>query len=331
MTPRHTRALLATIALLRIGRIRRDVSGARAGGHVGPAPSRDGGASDLAHAQRRLREPPLQLADGDHAGECHEPRVEVGAPERSVRRLAVEPVVVDGIMVHHATAQRRDGGWTRGRAASSGSIATRRRRTPVSAAARTTAASRFSATRSTWGHSTAHLIALDAKSGGLRVEHRRRRRACGNRLLNHDGAARRQRQSDRRICRRRISASAGSSSPYDGKTGKEAWRFSTIPTPAKTAATWAATPGNRAAARCGSRALTIPNLNVMYWGIGNPGPDWNGDSAPATTSIPIRRGPRRRHGRLKWHFQFSPNDGTITTRCRCRCSPISVGGGGPRR
>ena len=31
-----------------------------------------------------------------------------------------------------------------------------------------------------------------------------------------------------------------------------------------------------------------PELNLTYWGIGNPGPDWNPDSGPATTSTPIR-------------------------------------------
>ena len=47
----------------------------------------------------------------------------------------------------------------------------------------------------------------------------------------------------------------------------------------------------------------------MYWGIGNPGPDWNPDSRRGdnlyTCSLVALDGDT---GKLKWHFQFTPND-----------------------
>ncbi len=52
-----------------------------------------------------------------------------------------------------------------------------------------------------------------------------------------------------------------------------------------------------------------PALNLMYWGIGNPGPDWNGDSRPGDnlyTDSVVALDPDT--GSLKWHYQFSPHD-----------------------
>ena len=47
----------------------------------------------------------------------------------------------------------------------------------------------------------------------------------------------------------------------------------------------------------------------MYWGIGNPAPDWNADVRPGDnlyTDSVIAVDPDT--GKLKWHFQFTPND-----------------------
>jgi alcohol dehydrogenase (cytochrome c) len=47
----------------------------------------------------------------------------------------------------------------------------------------------------------------------------------------------------------------------------------------------------------------------VYWGVGNPGPDWNGDARPGdnlyTCSLVALDGDT---GKLKWHFQFTPHD-----------------------
>ena len=52
-----------------------------------------------------------------------------------------------------------------------------------------------------------------------------------------------------------------------------------------------------------------PELNLMYWGVGNPGPDWNGDPRPGDnlyTDSVIALDPDT--GKLKWHYQFTPHD-----------------------
>ena len=52
-----------------------------------------------------------------------------------------------------------------------------------------------------------------------------------------------------------------------------------------------------------------PDLNLTYWGLGNPGPDWNGDNregdnlySDAVVALDADT------GKLKWHFQFTPHD-----------------------
>ncbi|MEZ5283972.1 MAG: hypothetical protein R2712_04010 [Vicinamibacterales bacterium] len=52
-----------------------------------------------------------------------------------------------------------------------------------------------------------------------------------------------------------------------------------------------------------------PELNLTYWGVGNPGPDWNpsqrpGDNLYSDSVVALDADT----GRLKWHFQFTPND-----------------------
>jgi alcohol dehydrogenase (cytochrome c) len=53
-----------------------------------------------------------------------------------------------------------------------------------------------------------------------------------------------------------------------------------------------------------------PDLNITYWGIGNPGPDWNpnqreGDNLYSSSVVALDADT----GKLKWHYQFTPNDG----------------------
>ena len=68
---------------------------------------------------------------------------------------------------------------------------------------------------------------------------------------------------------------------YDARTGRRAWRFWTIPVPGEPGhETWSGD-----AWKTGSGATWVtgsydPELNLVYWGVGNPGPDWNGDSRP---------------------------------------------------
>lgn len=52
-----------------------------------------------------------------------------------------------------------------------------------------------------------------------------------------------------------------------------------------------------------------PSLNLIYWGTGNPGPDWNGDDRDGDNlysdcAVALDADT----GKLKWHFQFTPHD-----------------------
>ena len=52
-----------------------------------------------------------------------------------------------------------------------------------------------------------------------------------------------------------------------------------------------------------------PELNLIYWGTGNPGPDWNGEAREGdnlySDSVVALDADT---GELKWHFQFTPHD-----------------------
>src|SRR4051812_3463038 len=98
---------------------------------------------------------------------------------------------------------------------------------------------------------------------------------------------------------------------FDPKTGTELWRFHAIPEPGEQGHdSWSEDhwkPGGGSVWVTGSYD---PDLNLTYWGIGNPGPDWNPFQRPGdnlfTDSVVALDADT---GELKWHFQFTPNDG----------------------
>jgi alcohol dehydrogenase (cytochrome c) len=108
---------------------------------------------------------------------------------------------------------------------------------------------------------------------------------------------------------------------YDAGTGKEAWRFYTIPGPGEPGhETWEACPPKSEkycdpeAWKHGGGSIWLtgsydPQLNLTYWGTGNVGPDYNGDQRPGdnlyTDSIVALDADT---GALKWHYQFTPHD-----------------------
>jgi alcohol dehydrogenase (cytochrome c) len=97
---------------------------------------------------------------------------------------------------------------------------------------------------------------------------------------------------------------------FDARTGKEVWRFYTVPAPGEPGGeTW---KGDAWKTGGGSIWLTPsydPELNLTYWGVGNPGPDWNPDQRPGdnlyTDSVIAVDADT---GKLRWHYQFTPND-----------------------
>src|SRR5262245_59087592 len=97
---------------------------------------------------------------------------------------------------------------------------------------------------------------------------------------------------------------------YDVRTGKEVWRFNTIPTPGEPGSeTWQGDDWEHGGASVWITGSYDPELNLTYWGVGNPGPDWNPDQRPGdnlyTDSVVALDADT---GALKWHYQFTPND-----------------------
>src|SRR6266702_2476155 len=97
---------------------------------------------------------------------------------------------------------------------------------------------------------------------------------------------------------------------FDTKTGKEAWRFWTIPAPGeKGSESW---PGDMYLHGGGTTWMPgtyDAELNTIYWGTGNPGPDFDGSVRPGDdlyTSSLLALDPDT--GKLKWHFQYNPHD-----------------------
>ncbi len=97
---------------------------------------------------------------------------------------------------------------------------------------------------------------------------------------------------------------------YDAKTGKRAWRFWTIPGPGEPGHdSWEGESWKTGAGSTWVTGAYDPALNLVYWGTGNPGPDWNGDARGGdnlyTCSFVALDGDT---GKLRWHFQFTPHD-----------------------
>jgi alcohol dehydrogenase (cytochrome c) len=97
---------------------------------------------------------------------------------------------------------------------------------------------------------------------------------------------------------------------YDAATGKRAWRFWTIPAPGEPGhETWSGDAWKTGGGTTWVTGSYDPELNLVYWGIGNPAPDWNGDSRPGdnlyTCSVVALDADQ---GVLRWHFQFTPHD-----------------------
>jgi alcohol dehydrogenase (cytochrome c) len=96
---------------------------------------------------------------------------------------------------------------------------------------------------------------------------------------------------------------------WDPATGKHLWRTHSIPSPDEPGGdTW---KGDTWKLGGGSTWITgsyDPELNTVYWGIGNPGP-FNAAVRPGdnlyTCSV-LAMDPKT--GKIKWHYQFSPNN-----------------------
>ncbi|MDX1978961.1 MAG: PQQ-binding-like beta-propeller repeat protein [Bryobacteraceae bacterium] len=97
---------------------------------------------------------------------------------------------------------------------------------------------------------------------------------------------------------------------YDQTTGKEAWRFWTVPARGEPLAeTW---KGKALEHGCAATWLTgtyDAGLDLLYWPTGNPCPDYNGDERQgdnlySDTILALES----KTGKLRWHYQYTPHD-----------------------
>jgi alcohol dehydrogenase (cytochrome c) len=97
---------------------------------------------------------------------------------------------------------------------------------------------------------------------------------------------------------------------YDAQTGARRWRFHTVPAEGEPGVeTWGGESWKTGGGSTWVTGSYDPTLGLVYWGVGNPGPDWNGDSRPGdnlyTCSLVALDAET---GQLRWHFQFTPHD-----------------------
>lgn len=97
---------------------------------------------------------------------------------------------------------------------------------------------------------------------------------------------------------------------YDQQTGKEVWRFWTIPARGeKGSETWDGPDIDHGGGPTWLTGSYDPDTRTVYWPTGNAGPDFNGDNRKGdnlyTCSILALDVTT---GKLKWHFQPTPHD-----------------------
>jgi alcohol dehydrogenase (cytochrome c) len=152
-----------------------------------------------------------------------------------------------------------------------------------------------------------YLIALDAKSGAVRWETSVADNKTGHSITAAPLAV------DGKVI---VGISGGEAGirgfldAYDPKTGKQLWRCWTIPAVGEPGSeTWSGESWKTGSGATWVTGSYDPELNLIYWVIGNPGPDWNGDVRPGdnlyTCSLLAIDAAT---GKIKWHFQFTPHD-----------------------
>jgi alcohol dehydrogenase (cytochrome c) len=152
-----------------------------------------------------------------------------------------------------------------------------------------------------------HLVALDAKSGAVRWDIEVASNKSGYSITVAPLAI------DGKVI---VGVSGGEAGirglldAYDAKTGKQLWRFWTVPGPGEPGhETWDQDSWKTGGAPTWVTGSYDPNLNLIYWGTGNPGPDWNGDPRAGDNLYSCSLlALDASTGKLKWYFQFTPHD-----------------------
>jgi alcohol dehydrogenase (cytochrome c) len=153
----------------------------------------------------------------------------------------------------------------------------------------------------------AHLVCLDARSGHLLwdiayTNGNKNYGATSAPLVVHDKVL--------------VGTSGGDDgvrgfvAAYNAGTGKQEWRFWTIPGPGEPGSeSWPGKTYERGGGTTWMPGTYDPDLNTLYWGTSNPAPDFDGAVRPGDdlyTDCVVALDPDT--GKLKWHFQFTPHD-----------------------
>jgi len=105
-------------------------------------------------------------------------------------------------------------------------------------------------------------------------------------------------------------ATRGFIDAYSLGDGKRLWRFNTIPAPGEPGGdTWPAGHFERGGGATWITGSYDPGLNLVYWGVGNPNPDFYGGNRKGDnlyTASVVALDPDT--GKLRWHFQYTPHD-----------------------
>jgi alcohol dehydrogenase (cytochrome c) len=147
--------------------------------------------------------------------------------------------------------------------------------------------------------SDSHLVALDARTGGVRWDVK----SEGGYVIAGGAPF---------VAGGKVIVSGnrpgGFIQAFDATTGEYAWTWSPLPKPEDPAyATWGG--GTPAGVPIWVSGSFDPELNLIYYGTGQPNPEWTGLARPgdnlysdSIVAIDVKS------GTLKWHFQNTPHD-----------------------
>jgi alcohol dehydrogenase (cytochrome c) len=97
---------------------------------------------------------------------------------------------------------------------------------------------------------------------------------------------------------------------FDMATGNRVWRRYNVPKPGEPGSeSWPAEAWARGGGTAWITGTYDPELDLLYWGTGNPGPVFDGGPRPGTnlyTSSVVALDPD--DGALRWHYQWTPHD-----------------------
>lgn len=153
----------------------------------------------------------------------------------------------------------------------------------------------------------AHLVALDAQTGRVRWDV-----AVGDTAANITIKS-----TPLAIAGKVIVGVAGGDFPsrghldaYDAKSGERLWRFYTVPGAGeKGSETWSGDSFKIGGGGTWGIGSYDAELNLVYWGVGQPYPDYDGDAREGdnlyTDSVIALDADT---GKLRWHFQYTPHD-----------------------